>query len=248
MNQVIAITSEGYYHCLNPFMYLFDKYFFNNKRDLRAGYDLVICGFKHPEQSVAYSSYGWRWHTIGDQADYPATRWSDKLMHVLENVAAEQFVLLLEDYWLYRHVDRNAVNMLFDYCRQFKNVLKIDLAWDRLYVHGGSGYLYGNNTYGNVSYLDLVKSPPGADYQMSLWGGLWNREVMKKFIVPGERAQEIEMYGTHRVNQRYEDVLVLGTRQGPLLHTNVYKSGLDGPTYDRIGSDDLERMKQQRWI
>lgn len=247
-NQILVVTSERYYHCLNPFMFLFDKYFFGGNRDARKDYDLVICGFKQPSSSVDYKSYGWRWYTVGKQGDYPADRWSDKLINILENVADAQFVLLLEDYWLYRSVNTDAVNMLFDYCRQFKNVLKIDLAFDRLFAEGGGAYLYGHNTYGNVKYIDLIKSPPGAEYQMSLWGGVWNRNVMRKFIVSGERAQQIELFGTPRVNARYDDVLVLGTRQAPLLHANVYSSGREGPSYDNINKSDLDTMRENGWI
>lgn len=248
INQIIILTSEKSYHCLNPFMWLFDKYFLHGNRAYRGMFDMVVCAFRKP-MGVAYDSYGWRWHTIGEQSDYPINRWSDKLHHVLENVANEQFILMLEDYWIYRHVDLNAINLLYGYMRRRPEILKIDLAFDRLYVDGHSPYMYGRNTAVNVSYLDLVESPPGAEYQMSLWGGIWNRDMMKRFLVPGEKAQEVEIFGTPRVNAAYSETAVYGTRQGPLLHTNVYSSGRGSePDYSEIRPEDLEVFRGQRWI
>lgn len=241
--QVIVVTSEKYYHCLSPFMYLWDKH---------AGvpfspFEIVICGFSKPTYHLAIQT---EFYSLGDQNDWPVSRWSEKLMMILDEVADKQFVLMLEDYWLIRAVDIAAIIMLSDYAKQFENVLKIDLGMDRLYINGGSNFLYGANTYDNVGYLDLVKSPPGTPYQMSLWGGIWNREQLKRVLVPGETPQDIEIAGTSRVT---DDQLVLGTRQAPLLHGNIYQSRNKGePVYEdahwAIKPDDLAFMRKEGWI
>lgn len=243
--QVIVITSETYYHCLNPFMYQWRKYV--NFAHVNYDIDLVVCGFSPVEYFFRKLT---RFHSMGHQANWPVSRWSEKLIKILDEVADEQFILMLEDYWLLRPVDMQAVKMLFDYARQFQNVLKIDLGMDRLYINGGSNFLYGANTYDNVDYLDLVKSPPGTPYQMSLWGGIWNREQLKRVLVPGETPQDIEIAGTSRVT---DDQLVLGTRQAPLLHGNIYQSRNKGePVYEdahwAIKPDDLAEMRKEGWI
>jgi hypothetical protein len=246
--QILVLTSDRQYHCLNPFIYLWQKYFWWSAPIL--GGHQIICGFTLP-QGVR-TNRTWEFYSIGRQEDYPADRWSDALIHVLDHVADEQFILMLEDYWLCRPVDLKAVRMLYDYARQFSNVLKIDLTTDRLYVDGGGRYLYGYNTYNTVGYVDLIKSPPGSQYQMSLWGGIWNRDVMRQFINPGERAQEVELRGTSRVNEAGESVLVLGTRQAPLIHGNIYQSGRDGPVYHdggwQIAGADLAELRERGWV
>ncbi len=85
---------------------------------------------------------------------------------------------------------------------------------------------------------------------MSLWAGIWNREQLKRVLVAGETAQEIEIAGTRRVT---DDQLVLGTRQAPLLHGNIYQSRNNGePVYEdanwAIKPDDLEFMRKEGWI
>lgn len=237
--QALIVASEKMYKCLNPFMWLWFKY---------CGLENVtICCFSPPEIKAALKV---DYYSLGKQSDWPASRWSEKMVRILDEVAEEQFILMLEDYWLVRPVDVKAIRMLFDYAKQFQNVLKIDLTHDRLYINGGANFLYGANTYDNCGYLDLIKSPPGTPYQMSLWAGIWNREQMRKVLIPGETAQDIEINGTRRVT---DDQLVLGTRQAPMLHANIYQSRNKGiPVYEdanwAIKPDDLAFMKREGWI
>lgn len=246
--QVIVIASEKMYHCLSPFMHQWHKY-----ANFRVGgnspltFDVTVCGFGHV---IYYKASFTNFVSLGHQSDWPISRWSEKLLKILDEVADEQFILMLEDYWLTRPVDVRAVKMLFDYAKQFQNVLKIDLGSDRLYINGGVDFLYGANTYDNVGYLDLIKSPPGTPYQMSLWGGIWNREQLRKVLVHGESPQDIEIAGTSRVT---DDQLVLGTRQAPLLHGNIYQSRNKGePVYEdahwAIPLNDMAFMRKERWI
>jgi hypothetical protein len=247
--QVIVVASEKMYKCLSPFMYLWQKYanFPTPGTTPATHFNVVVCGFKPVDY---YCKSLTSFYSMGNQADWPASRWSEKMTRILDEVAEEQFILMLEDYWLVRAVDVQGVKMLFDYADQFQNVLKIDLGTDRLYINGGSDFLFGANTYDNVGYLDLIKSPVGTPYQMSLWGGIWNREQMKKVLIPDETPQDIEIAGTRRVT---DDQLVLGTRQAPLLHGNIYQSRNHGkPVYEdanwAIKSEDLTFMKKQGWI
>jgi hypothetical protein len=244
--QVIVMTSDNYYHCLQPFAHLWRKFFIDYVPE-RVLYDQVFCGFSEPDFDIPD---GWRFHSIGNYSDYPVDKWSDALLHVLDNVAEDRFVLMLEDFWLCRPADVRGIKYLYDYAGQFTNVLKIDLAFDRLYIHGGSTFLYNANNYGYVGHVDLLRSPHGTPYQFSLWGGIWRRDVMRRFVVLGETAQELEMHGTSRVT---DDVLVLGTRQAPLVHGNIYRSGRGSePAYEengwKIPDVEMEYMREQGWV
>jgi len=248
--QVIVIASQPMYHCLSPFIYSWEKYCgWNFGIPVFDRIDMVVCGFE-PASFYGFDKRQVEFFSIGDFADWPVQRWSEQLMVILDEVADEQFILMLEDYWLTRPVDVRAVKMLFDYAAQFENVLKIDLTHDRLYINGGSDFLYGANTYDNCGYLDLIKSPAGTPYQMSLWAGIWNREQLLRVLITGETPQDIEIAGTRRVT---DDQLVLGTRQAPLLHGNIYQSRNNGsPVYEdaywSIKSDDLAYMRKEEWI
>lgn len=255
--QVIVMTSDLYYdRCLTPFMYLWSKFFTGYIPNdwvipRQPNLDLVFCGFSEPSQDLSQFD-PWRFYSIGEYKDYPATKWSDGLLHVLDNVAEEVFILLLEDYWLTRPVDVRGVIYLYRYAVQFENVLKIDLAFDRLYIHAGTPFLYGRGDYNYVGHMDLINSPAGTPYQLSLWGGIWRRDVMRRFVIPGERAQELEIAGTGRITDD-DGVLVLGTRQAPIRHGNIYRSGRGNtPAYEengwKIPEAEVSYMRMQGWL
>lgn len=252
--QLLIMTSDKQQHCHKPFMYLFNKYWGRGDNWANPSPQItpIFCGFTEPENIKEYYDNGFAFYSIGKYEDYPAKRWSDALINVLENVAAPQFMLMLEDYWPVRQIDTRAIRMLFDYAAQFKYVLKICVTNERL-----NNRIYAGDVdpkiYGHAGYVDLIKSPPGSSYQMSLWGGIWNRETMKGFIIPGEQAQEIEIYGTSRVNEVGENVLVLGTQQAPMIHANVYLTSRgDRPDYSighyAIPDEDIEYMRGKGWI
>ena len=212
-NQVVVMSSDNQYHTLPAFFHQWHKYFQDDCR-------LTICGFSVPQSLPNNCEF----YSIGNFEDYPPSKWSDALINALENVADDVFMLLLGDYLLVRPADVNAIKMAYDYLRQFQYVIKFDLTSDRL--NSDPGYFaYNNNNYGELGYLDLIKSLPNSPYHMSLWGGLWRKDLMLKILIPGETAQQIEINGTHRLSQYGDDILVLGTRQSPLKHANVVQGG-----------------------
>lgn len=198
------------------------------------------------------------WHRIGDFADYPKKKWSDSFIYVLEymlSLGKKHFMFMMDDFWLVRRVDARGISLLYDGIRRNNNVLKIDLAADRLYASGGAPYLYGRNTIAREGHIDLIASNPKSAYHMSLWVGLFNAELLLEHVlVPGETAQEIEIAGTARLSE-VKGVDVLGTRQAPVLCTNVLRSGHEGPEYrgymfddqfvNGISEGDLAAMKQE---
>ena len=212
-NQVIVMSSDNQYHTLPAFFHQWHKYFQDSCQ-------LTICGFSVPQSLPNNCEF----YSIGNFEDYPPSKWSDALINVLDNVADDVFMLMLGDYLLVRETDTKAIQMIYDYMRQFQYVIKMDVTSDRL--NSDPGYFaYNNNTYDTLGYLDLIKSMHGSPYHMSLWGGIWNRDLMKKVLIPGETAQQIELNGTYRLSQFGDDILVLGTRQMPLKHANIVQAG-----------------------
>lgn len=238
--QVIVMTSDPSQNRVLPgFAWLFNKYWGHTQK-------VTVCGFTKPYVRLPEN---FNFYSIGKFQDFPANRWSDAFGIVLEHLAEEHFVLMLDDYWIFRQVNVDAINILHDYMRQFRYVLKVDLAYDRMGADWGR-YFQGSNNYGVAGYIDLIHSPPGSNYQMSLWGGMWNRDLLYSFLVQGETAQQIEMRGTERVNSVGSSVVVLGTRQAPLIHGNLIQSSHPGQIVTEIGGwklspgdeEDLKRF------
>lgn len=216
--QIIVMTSDKGQLALTGFFAQWRKYF-----KPQYNYTGLVCGFTEPYD--IRTPHQFKFYSIGEFADYPASRWSDALINVLDNAADDVFLLMLDDYWLTRPVDTTGLKMMFDYMYQFENVIKFDVTSERLFAEGGGKYLYGYNTYNTLGYLDLIKSNHQSPYHLSLWGGLWRRDLLRRFIIPGETAQQIELNGTHRLAQVGDELLVLGSRQSPLKHANVIQGG-----------------------
>lgn len=235
--QVIVTTSDKSLNVLKGFAHLFNKYWGESQ-------PVTIAGFTPPDFDLPPN---FNFTSVGKFADYPADKWSDYFRVVLKDIAEDVFLLLLDDYWITRKVDVRGMRMMYDYMHQFQNVIKFDVTRDRLYSDTGR-YLFDYHTYAHLGYLDLIKSPPGSQYHMSLWGGLWRRDLLLDFIPTGKTAQQIELEGTPMLSQMGDEVLVLGSRQAPLLHGNILQSGhpdkavfADGGW--QIAPADLEAMR-----
>lgn len=231
--QVIVMHSSKNMWLIPAFLKLWERYVDSY------GFRLVFCGFQPVDckgTSVFANNY-----IIGNQEDYPADRWTDAFLNVLNNVAERTFIFMLEDYLLVRDADVHGIRHLYDYAKDRDYVLKIDLTNDRMWAGGGTRYLWGYNTYGHCGHLDLIRSNLGSEYQMSLWGGVFNRDTLKPFVIPGESAQQLELSGTNRVNLVGDSVLVLGTRQSPIKHTNIIQGGTLN-MHELVGLPALEQQ------
>lgn len=235
--RVITLTSDKYLHVLRPYSYLFNKYW-------GADQPVLVAGFTPPSFDLPPN---FTFHSIGKFEDYPASRWSDAVIKLLNEIDDESFCLMLEDYFLTRPVDRRAVHMLNDYARQFGYVLRIDLSTDRLFMNGPQ-YHKDIPDYGYCGYIDLIKSEPGNQYQMSLQAGIWRRDNLLKVLIPGESPWQVELDGTGRVNAN-RDLLVLGTRQWPIRYTIGCKGGNPSEmSFSGVDFNDILTMRELNHI
>jgi hypothetical protein len=213
----------------------------------------MVCGFEKltGDDIPLYFPFSVQLISLGKQSDYPVHKWSDALIKTLNEVAEDIFILMFDDFWLTRQVDVRAVEMIYGYMvemiygymGQFENVIKFDLGYDRLGAFGS------HVDYNTLGYLDLVRSNHQSAYHMSLWGGMWRRDLLKEILVPGETAQQVELNGTHRLAQYGDEMLVLGTRQSPLRHSNVIQAGrwsqdphMGLPTLSEADKKELREM------
>jgi len=237
MMRVIVLTSDKYLHALKPFAWLFNRYWHSFQ-------SVLVAGFTPPSFDLPAN---FKFHSLGSFADYPVSRWSNALIKLLDEIKDEAFVLMLEDYWLTRPVNTEAVRMCYDYALQFESILRIDLTTDRLFSFGPR---YPNDVphYGNCGYLDLIKTEPDTAYQMSVMTAVWRRDNLRSVLIPGETPWQLEIDGTARTAKR-NDLLVLGTRQWPVKHTLAYRGGNPNEAnLSELNADDTAYIREQEWV
>lgn len=225
--RVYVMTSDTYLPAVRPFLWLFDKYWPDQP--------VTICGFTAPDFELpAFADF----LSLGEFRDYPVNRWSDALLKLLSVIPDEPFALMLEDYWLIKPVPTDVIRMLYDYCRQFGYVCRMDLTGDRLHARGAS-------LYGQVGHVDLIWSDPQSQYHMSLMTAIWNKHNLRRVLVPGETPWEVELNGTPRMRAMKDEMIVLGSRVWPVRHTLAFRGGDSGKLLlDEIDPADVEEMRQ----
>ena len=229
---VVVMTSDKYIDAVRPYSYLLNKYWVPNPR-------VFVMGFTPPSFKLPEN---FSFHSLGNFSDYPFDKWSNALHKAMEIVPDEVAVIMLEDYWITRQVDTRAVKILYDYMRQFRYVIKMDLYTDRLYAFGA------DLNYGHVAYIDLVKSMPGSPYHFSWMTGLWRKEHLLRHAPLNESPHQMELVGSTRLSHD-QNVLVLGTRNCPIRHTLAFR-GNDPKKLllDELDKSDIDQLRSMGYL
>ena len=226
MLRVFVITSDTYLWCLSPFSYLFNKYWSPEQ-------EVVICGFHPPSFELPRN---FKFYSMAP-SNAPQSKWSNTLIKFLKEVQDEYSVLMLEDYWITRPVDIEAINVIHSYMQSNNRVLRFDLTGDTAYCNGDPRYA---PPFGFINHYDIVEKPPGMSYRMSLQAGLWNNKLLSSLLVSDKSPWEVEIQ-TSVPN----DILVLGTKQWPLLYANaVYKGELDMDELNKLHPIDFSIIEK----
>jgi len=204
MNAKVVVTvCDRYLWSLLPFAYLFNKYWGEDQ-------NVIIAGYSKPDFGLPPN---FKFYSIADK-EYPKEKWVDGIVKFMNSFGEEQFVLMLEDYWLCRRVDRQGIEVLSNYMSLNKDIIRLDLTADRLYAGGMKDYGY----YNRYDLVEASKSP----YQMSLQAGIWNKnlflEILNKLPQDKHSAWDVELEGTTILNNF--PYRVLGTRQFLVRYAN----------------------------
>jgi len=177
------------------------------------------CG--EPVEIVGYTPVidlpaNFKFTSLGKFEDYPANKWSDALIKYLNMIDDEFLIIMLEDYWLCRPVNGEAVSRAIWMMNNTQNVARMCLTTDRLYSRK-------IKDFASVDWLDVFESDKTDDYNMSFQTSIWRRSALLELLVPGETPWEAETNGTERINASQWHVL--GTRQWPMKYTIVVNKG-----------------------
>jgi hypothetical protein len=223
----VVSVSDKYLWSLLPFSYLFLKYCGNDVK-------MDIAGYTIPRFSLPH---GFNYYSI-DTPQYPKERWVDGFLKFLYQYKEPYFVLLLEDYWLCRNVDKIGIDLLTDFMRLREDIVRIDITGDRLYA--------GNmRDIGYWDRFDIVEAPQ-APYQMSLQAGIWNRllliDILEKLPETKRSAWDVELEGTSILNAH--NMIVYGTRQTPIRYVNSMNNAKSSDiNYIGLTEDDAFTVK-----
>jgi len=211
--------------CLRPFAFLFNQFFGEDTQ-------VVVGGYSYPTFDLPKN---FLYHSIAPR-NYPPNLWSNGLIKLFNEVPDDFFIILYEDYWLCRPADLRGIEVAYEYMRD-KNVLRFDLTNDRLYAGG----MFDVDHYG---CYDIIETPEGTPYQLSMQPGIWNMTLFKQFLKPEIDPWQIELYCPVPKEMR-----ILGMRQFPLRYSNaLYKGKLDDAQLKMIPKEFMQSIIDQKMI
>lgn len=164
----------------------------------------VIAGYSQPAASLPGN---FSFLSLGKFPDYPVTRYSDGLIKLLQILGGELVILMMDDYWLRRPVDKLLVDQLWRYMLAKPSIIRMDLTADRL--NSGNATLY--DTLEGTKIVRTI----GGQYSLSLQAAIWRVPLLMEILERNESPWDIELRGSGRLNARH-DLLVLGTNHPPV--------------------------------
>ncbi len=205
---IYVITNDKHLWLVPPFIYLFQKYWPNQK--------INIVGFNFPGE-MRLQSKNVDFISIDDQ-NWADNKWSDALLNLMDYIPDTHFVLMLEDYWINKPVNISAIHSLCEMAQSYDDILRIDLSNDRQYNadHTDAGERDG---------IHMIETSPNSPYQISLQAGIWNKHLLTKAIQPGWSPWDVEIQGSI-LQGRLNGIggRVLGTTINPLPYVPVVRN------------------------
>jgi len=223
----IVACSDKYRWALQPYIYLHNKYW----SELQPA---MVALYTPPEFTLPRN---FRAKSIAIP-EYPKEKWADGVMKFLADFNEDFFILMLEDYWLTRTVNHEAINCLADYMDNHRDVIRMDLTSDRQYA----GNMRDVDTWGHYDIIEARHS----QYQMSLQAGIWNKLLFGNVISRlGENfrsAWDVELNGTTVIDTL--GYRVLGTRQQPIRYCNGMNNAIsDKANFSGLSDVDINEIK-----
>lgn len=222
----VVSVSDRYLWSLKPFSYLFLKYVGNDVKIDVAGYSLPTFELPHNFKFFSIAS-----------PQYPQEKWADGFLKFLYQYNEDHFVLLLEDYWLCRNIDKAGIDSLKNFMVVNSDIMRIDLVSDRL----GAG---GMHDVGYWDRFDIVEAPQSM-YQVSLQASIWNRkhfmDVLDSLPPDCRSAWDVELVGTSEANAHNK--IVYGTRQFLMRYINGMGRGGDNINYNGFTPEDADSVR-----
>jgi hypothetical protein len=249
---VYCMTCESYYPTLPGFAYQFNRHWGADQQVTVVGFAPLTYENLYPVRKEGVDlpetilPPNFSFLSLGNQEDYPVGKWSDMLIRMLEIIADDYPIIMLEDYWLLKPVKRDVVDVLYQFMTTTKTIIKMDLCAERMYSAGVMEYgeiVTGEDGTG----IEIVKSDYKSPYHMSLMVGIYNRNLMLHVLQPGWSPWEVELIGTPTLAAYEDQIMVLGTKQYPVRHTLIHRGGgCKKYLTDELSSMDNAGLKELR--
>jgi hypothetical protein len=180
---IYVSTSDKYHSCIKPFMYLFNKFWFEEA-------EVTFLGYKKPKFELPKNC---KFVSMGSD-DGPST-WSNGLKKFFEEIDDEFFIFTIEDCFILSKVNTDTYTALIN---------KLDSSVGRISL---SGQLI-NKSYRVIDKFNefkIIEASKNIEYRKGTQWSIWNKKFMLKYLKDNMSPWEFELSGD---NDEYK---IIGT-------------------------------------
>lgn len=204
--KIICLTSNEYLNILPGFAYLFNKYYPNQE------VTVVRYEDRPPKLPDNFKNYA-----IGQQSNYS---WSSGLKRYLIDIDDEFVLLMLEDYYLDKHVESNVIWSFENHMLLNKNVVKFDLTDDRSKVKHSDYTNWEHYENGGLEYR-FIQSDINAPYLASVQAAIWRRDFLLDILNTKDNPWQFEKNKRTKTYLQKHKGVILGCTNPPMSYVNA---------------------------
>lgn len=164
-------TTDSFSDCWDPFFILFKKYWGDYRGPIYLNTEYKT--YQFPDLNII-------------SVCNKKTNWSDCVAFALNSISEEYIIYLQDDYFIKNYVKSDLLNYYFE--------IMVNNNFDCLHLTDQNS----NEPNYPTTFQNIDKISRFASDRISCQAALWKREVILKYLIPGESGWHFETYGTQR--------------------------------------------------
>jgi len=178
MLNIYISTANQYIHLVQPFSYLFNKFW---SSDIK----VIILGYDYPKFKLLNN---FEFISMGKQ-EGGVKSWSTDLKKFFSSINDEYFIYTVEDHFIVDYVNMKVLNHLLLYTKK-DMVGRIGLTTDNK-----------NRSFDIIERLDdydIIENWQNTEYRLSLLWCIWNKNYFLKYLEDNYSPHDYEIIGSQR--------------------------------------------------
>ncbi len=223
MNIYIS-TSDKYHSCLQPFAFLFNKFWSKEQK-------VKFIGYKVPDLDLPSN---FEFISLGEQKG--PSYYGHDFKSFFESIDDEYFIYTMEDQFIYDYVDVPLINKLENYIIN-KNVGRVCLTNSIIQNHMGKKHEF----YLNDSGYEFVKYSQDSEFRITCEWTIWDKKYLCEYLLDGMDPWQFERMGSY--NSKHDGYDLIGCKNIiPIQH---------GEAIRRVNTDvgfDFKFVNENRYL
>mgnify|MGYP003635773610 CR=1 FL=1 len=216
-------TSDNYHHCLQPFAYLFNKFWSSTQK-------VIFLGYKEPTQKLPSN---FSFISLGEQL---GPEWyANDLRKFFESINDKQFIYTMEDQFILDYVDVDLINTLISQCAG-ENVGRACLTNSIFQTHMNKKH----DPYKQVNDYELVSYAQNSAFRITCEWSVWDKEYMCSYLKDGLDPWQFERISSDQ--SIYDGTDLIGCKSKVAIqHAEAIRRKNTGKSFDyRLVNENRE--------